>query len=100
MDEITLKKIVNYASLKYSPQKICLLLDLDHEQTEQFLIEYNNLGSVIRHHYDRGVTIGEFNVDAALAKQAENGDILSITEQATRQYRTKINDLKKELFNL
>lgn len=100
MDEKTLKRIINFGALKYSAIKICKILGYNKAQTEQFLIEFENEDSAVRRNYDQGVAIGEYNIDAELAKQAEKGEIFSIIELRKGQYHRKIEDLKKDLFGI
>jgi hypothetical protein len=100
LNEITLKKIINFGALKYSALKICKLLAFNREQTQLFLIDFENDASPIRINYDQGVAIGEYNVDAELAKQSEKGDIYSIQELDKRQYFRELDDLTKELFGV
>lgn len=100
MDQSSLIKIRNYGALKYSPETICKMLGLFGEEADRFMVDFQNDQSPVRQFYDQGVAIGDYNIDAELAKQSEKGDILSIVELNNRQYRTKINNLKKELFGL
>lgn len=100
MDQSSLIKIRNYGALKYTPERICKMLGLFGDDAQRFLVEFQDEENQIRQFYDQGVAIGDYNIDAELAKQSEKGDILSIIELNNRQQRTKVNNLKKELFGL
>ena len=100
MDQSTLIKIRNYGALKYAPERICKMLGLFGDDAQSFLVEFQDEGTQIRQYYDHGVAIGDYNIDAELAKQSEKGDILSIIELNNRQERTKISSLKKQLFGI
>lgn len=100
MDQSSLIKIRNFGALKYTPERICKMLGLFGENAQRFLVEFQDDESEIRQFYDQGVAIGDYNIDAELAKQSEKGEILAIIELNNRQQRTRINTLKKELFGL
>lgn len=100
LDQSTLIKIRNYGALKYSPEKICNILAFHGEEKEHFLVEFEDMESQVRIFYEQGVAIGDYNIDAELAKQSEKGDILAIIELNKRQYYNNINRLKKDLFGV
>ena len=50
--------------------------------------------------YQNGLAIGSWNIDAELAKQAEKGDVDSISALAERSKERRIKDLKKQLFGI
>lgn len=99
-DQNTLIKIRNYGALKFSAEKICQILGLRGDEKEHFLLSFDDPESDIRQFYDQGTAIGEYNIDAELAKKAETGDIFSIIEQSKRQYHRRIDDMKKNLFGV
>ena len=100
MDQSSLIKIRNYGALKYSKERICKMLGLFGEDAQRFLVEFEDEESQIRQFYDQGVAIGDYNIDAELAKQSEKGEILAIIQLQDRQEKTKISTLKKELFGI
>ena len=100
MDQSSLVKIRNYGALKYTPERICKMLGLFGEDQERFLVEFQDEENPIRQFYDQGVAIGDYNIDAELAKQSEKGEILAIIQLQERQEKTKISTLKKELFGI
>jgi len=99
-DKVILTKVVNFGALKYGPHQICKLLGLNQQQRDQFMVHFTNQESELRINYEKGVSIGEYNLDAELAKQGERGDVLSIMELGKRQYHRKMDELKKNLFGI
>lgn len=99
-DKTLLIKVVNFGALKYGPHQICKLLGLNSVQKEEFMIHFNNVESELRIHYEKGLSIGEYNLDAELAKQGEKGDVFSIIELSKRQYHRKMDDMKSDLFGI
>ncbi len=100
MDQSSLIKIRNYGALKYAPERICKILGLFGEDSQRFIVEFQDEESQIRQFYDQGVAIGDYNIDAELAKQSEKGDIMSIMQLQERQEKTKISNLKNQLFGI
>ena len=50
--------------------------------------------------YHQGVAIGEYNQDAALMKQAENGDLYAIQELKIRQFNRDLESDRIERFGI
>jgi len=100
IDDIILGKLQKYGTLKLHPERICKLLGLTICDAGSFLLEFQEENSQIRKAYDKGLIMCEMKIDAELLKKSVTGDVAAITELNTRQYRTKINDLKHELFGI
>jgi hypothetical protein len=100
MDEDVLKTIEDSGKLKYPPEKICNILGLTGKAREQFLHEFGNMESEIRICYEKGLSIGDFNIDIKLQEQSENGLTESIAELGKRQYYNKLSKLKQDLFGV
>ena len=100
IDQNSLVKIRNYGALKYTPDRICVLLGLDLEESRAFIDEFADLQSQTRRFYEQGVAIGEYNIDVELAKQGEKGDVFAIMEISKQQENRKIDKVRKELFGL
>lgn len=100
MDQSSLIKIRNYGALKYEPEQICKILGLSSDDSQRFLVEFQDEESEVRKFYDQGVLFGDYNIDAGLTKQSEKGDIMAIIQLQERQEKTKISRLKKELFGI
>lgn len=99
-DNVLLTKVMNFGALKYGPYKICKLLGFTLEQTDEFLVHFADEQSDIRIKYEQGVSIGDYNLDAELAKLGESGDVLAISTLGTRQYHRKMDEMKKDLFGI
>jgi len=98
--DIVLGKIQKYGMLKLHPERICKLLGFSGCDADSFLLEFQEENSQIRIAYDKGLIACEMKIDAELIKKSVTGDITAITELNTRQYRSKINAMKKELFGI
>ncbi|DBA56245.1 hypothetical protein [Porphyromonas gingivalis] len=93
-------KVRTFGSLGYSPQRIADLLNLKGLERSQFLICINTHGDPLNLAYRNGEVIGEWNIDAALSKQAETGDVDAIKLRNDRILERKIADMKREKFGL
>lgn len=100
IDQNILNKIRNYGALKYTSDRICVLLGLEGEDMDWFLDQMEDSKSQVRKFYDQGVAIGEYNQDVELAKQGEKGDVLSIIELNKIQDDRRVNKVKDELFGV
>ena len=100
MDQSTIIKIMNYGALRYAPENICKILGYSETQTSEFLLQFSKTKSEVRIAYDRGVLIGQYNIDAELAKQSEKGDIFSIQQLKENQEKREVDDLIKNLFGV
>ncbi|MCK5134868.1 MAG: hypothetical protein KAR19_03710 [Bacteroidales bacterium] len=99
-DESILEVVFRYAKMKYTPEKICVLLGLTKKQTTELLIRFEDPDDPIRIKYEQGKAISDYRMDKALEKAGARGNPLAISELSTRQYHRMIDELKKELFNI
>jgi len=99
-DQAVLMKIRNYGALKYSKEKIAAILGLTKDERETFFSDFDDKESEVRRFWEQGVAIGDYNIDAELAKSAEGGDTNSIIELSYRQYYQKTDQIKNELFGI
>jgi hypothetical protein len=99
-DQSVLIKIRNYGALKYTKERIASILGLNAKDREQFYIDFEDPESEIREMWGQGVAIGDYNIDAELAKAAESGDTNSIIELSYRQYYQKVDQVKQDLFGV
>ncbi len=98
--ETMLYKIRNYGALKMSGLRMCTILGLEGDERVEFLNDLRDKTSTAYKYYHQGVEIGDYNIDAELAKQAEKGDIDSIVKLEERQHDRGIEDLRQELFGI
>ena len=50
--------------------------------------------------YRNGCALGEYNIDAELAKKAETGDVSAIETLETRKQERTVKDLRNQLFGI
>ena len=100
MDENTINKIRNFGALNYAPERIADLLGYAGEDRKQLFIQLADEKSEAHIAYLQGQSIGKYNIDAQLAKQAERGDADSVKLLQDRQNDETISNLKKELFGI
>lgn len=99
-DETILRKITNFSALQYSPERICFLIGLTGQESYQLLIDIKTPDTEAWRAYNRGSAVGDYNIDAALMKASETGDVMAEATLRERQDKRKIEDLKRELFGL
>ena len=58
------------------------------------------VGSVYYDAYRNGCALGEYNIDAELAKKAETGDVSAIETLETRKQERTVKDLRNQLFGI
>ncbi|TWV57740.1 hypothetical protein [Parabacteroides distasonis] len=93
-------QIRSFGALGYSPEHIASLLNLTGKERVELAIRLTIPDDPFFLAYQNGLAIGAWNIDAELAKQAEKGDIDSISALAERSKERKIKDLKKHLFGI
>ena len=96
----TVSQIRTYGALGYSYERIADLLELKKEERALLLICLTTPGDEYHEAYRHGLAVGEWNVDAELAKQAEKGDIEAVEALAARSKERIRRDLKKKLFGV
>lgn len=99
-DQSMLIKIRNYGALKYTKERIASILGLNKDDRIQLFNDFENPESEVRKFWDQGMAIGDYNIDAELAKAAESGDTNSIIELSYRQYYQKVDQVKQDLFGV
>jgi hypothetical protein len=95
-----LQKIRNFGALQYDADRICLLLGLSGNEKNEFLIDFQNEDSTVYQFYNQGEALGEYNVDAELAKLSDKGDAESIELQEKLRKNRKVNKIKSEYFGV
>ncbi len=93
-------KVRTFGSLGYSAERIADLLGLSGQERSIFLIRLSTPGDPLNTAYRNGEVLGEWNIDAALSKQAEGGDVDAIKLRNDRMLERQIADMKKEKFGL
>ena len=87
-------------ALGYSAERICNLLGLRGKEKIALTIRIGLPGDVYNDAYNNGRALGEYNIDAELAKRAEAGEIDAITALETRKNERIELELRKNLFGV
>ena len=93
-------QIRTFGALNYTPERICQLLGLRKVKREALLYRISIPGDVYHEAYLQGLALGEYNIDAELAKKAEKGDNDSITLLEERKNERAEKDLRLKLFGI
>lgn len=109
MSELVVKEILSdeyinqvrtFGALNYTPERICQLLALSKAKREALLYRITLPGDIYFEAYQQGLALGEYNIDAELAKKAEKGDNDSITLLEERKNERVEKDLRMKLFGI
>lgn len=95
-----ISQVRTFGALGYTPQRICNLLDLRGKEKIALTIRMSIPGDVYHDAFSNGRALGEYNIDAELAKRAEAGEIDAITTLEQRKNDRVELDLRKELFGV
>lgn len=93
-------QIRTFGALNYAPERICQLLGLKKNKREALLYRITLPGDIYFEAYQQGIALGEYNIDAELAKKAEKGDKDSITLLEERKNERAEKDLRMKLFGI
>lgn len=93
-------QIRTFGALNYTPERICQLLGLKKAKREALLYRITTPGDIYFEAYQQGLALGEYNIDAELAKKAEKGDKDSITLLEERKNERAEKDLRMKLFGI
>jgi hypothetical protein len=99
-DATNLSKIEAFGKLKYSKERILAVLDLTKTERKIFLEHFEDPTSDERVAYERGLVMGDAEIDIGLTNAARDGDSFSAKELWYRQDQRRVDELKKELFNI
>lgn len=93
-------QVRTFGALGYTPERICQLLGLRKSKRMTLLYRIGVSGDVYYEAYYQGRALGEYNIDAELAKKAEKGDNDSITLLEERKNERAEKDLRMKLFGI
>lgn len=93
-------QVRTFGALGYSPQRICTLLGLRGKEKIALTIRLSLAGDIYYDTYRNGCALGEYNIDAELAKKAEAGDVTAIETLETRKQERTVKDLRNQLFGI
>lgn len=94
------QSVRTFGALSYTPERICRLLGLKKNESIVLLLRIETPGDVYYEAYQQGCALGEYNIDAELAKKAEKGDIESITLLEERKNERSEKDMRFKLFGI
>ena len=106
VDKITLlgdeyvSQVRTFGALGYSPERICNLLGLRGKEKIALGIRIAIPGDAYYDAYRNGRALGEYNIDAELAKKAETGDVSAIEILEARKQERIVKDLRNKLFGI
>ena len=96
----SVQSVRTFGALSYTPERICRLLGLKKDESIVLLLRIETPGDVYYEAYQQGCALGEYNIDAELAKKAEKGDIESITLLEERKNERSEKDMRFKLFGI
>lgn len=104
LNDEQLETIETFGSLNYPPEKIVMILNIDHDD---FFIDFNMPDSdpayapgQIRYHYDRGQLMAQAEIDKSNLKRAKEGNLTSIAQyKKDIIYRDTQNAKKRTIFH-
>lgn len=93
-------QVKTFATLGYSVQRICTLLQLKGKEKFALSVRMSMPGDVYYEAWQNGKATGQYNIDSELAKKAEKGDVDAINLLAERKRERAEAELRKELFGI
>lgn len=94
------QQVRTLGALNYSHERICQLLGLPKKKRTALLLRISQPGDTYYEAYYQGCAMGEYNIDAELAKKAEKGDTDAITLLEARKNERSEKDLRFKLFGI
>ncbi len=94
------QQVRTFGALAYTPERICRLLGLCKKDSITLTLRIETPGDVYNDAYHQGRALGEYNIDAELAKKAETGDGDAITLLEERKNERNEKDLRMKLFGI
>ena len=93
-------QVRTFGALGYTPERICQLLALRKTKRIALLYRITIPGDVYCEAYHQGCALGEYNIDAELAKKAEKGENDAIPLLEERKNERVEKDLRMKLFGI
>lgn len=94
------QQVRTFGALGYTPERICRLLGLSKKEGIALTLRMEMPGDIYHDAYHQGRALGEYNIDAELAKKAETGDKEAITLLEERKNERTEMDLRYKLFGI
>lgn len=89
------EEIEDLASIGYSDAKIALYFDIPYKD---FKRDFLNPNSLIRHHYNVGLTKADAQVGMALLANAKTANITAIQQLEKLKKKTKAELIKQQIY--
>ncbi|MCK6143350.1 hypothetical protein [Prevotella intermedia] len=93
-------QVRTFGALSYTPERICILLGMKKAKRKALLYRISTPGDAYCEAYHQGRALGEYNIDAELAKKAEKGEIDAINLLEERKNEREEKDLRMNLFGI
>lgn len=94
------QQVRTFGALDYTPERICRLLGLSKKDSLTLTMRIEIPGDIYHDAYHQGRALGEYNIDAELAKKAETGDGDAISLLEERKNERTEKDLRLKLFGI
>lgn len=94
------QQVRTFGALSYTPERICRLLGLSKKDCISLAMRIDTPGDIYNDAYCQGRALGEYNIDAELAKKAETGDGEAISLLEERKNERVEKDLRLKLFGI
>lgn len=95
-----LTQVRTFGALGYTPERICRLLKLNKKDAVSLRLRIGIVGDAYNDAYQQGRYLGEYNIDAELAKKAEKGDVEAVVMLEERKHDRQVKDLRFKLFGI
>ncbi|WP_027064580.1 hypothetical protein [Maribacter sp. Hel_I_7] len=89
------EQIEDLSAANYGVDKIAMYLSLDKKE---FRIDWENLNSLVRHHYDRGQLVADFEINQKLLENARSGNITAAQIFEKNRERVQVENLKEQIY--
>lgn len=100
LTEEKIESLKKYAEFGYSPRRIAYLLNIPKKDFLAFGEAISDENTEIGHAYRQGEALGELRIDEDLASCLAQGEHKAAEILDQRDYRRKIQKLRKELFGI
>lgn len=93
-------QVRTFGALGYTPDRICRLLKLNRKDSISLKLRIELAGDAYNEAYQQGRYLGEYNIDAELAKKAEKGEVEAVMLLEERKHERNVKDLRLKLFGV
>ncbi len=83
-----LAKVRSMGTLSYTLDRVLILVE--PENPEQFIIDFNDKKSEIHKEFEKGVLIAEYQIDKKLFELAKEGDVAALEQLENRKIKRQL----------